>query len=344
MTRSLLIVGNFGIGALEHQYVKHLKKLNWEVYTFEIQAPVQALKNKNIITKIGYRIAPYNFFNTVNEHLVSFAKRIKPLATIVFKGMEIFPETLVEIKKHTKLLCNYNPDHPFDFHSKGSGNKNVKAAIGLYDFYGTYSTRIADSLKEVYKANSFVLPFGFDTELNLPKQETTTNKFGFIGAFDKDRLSFLVQLRDFPIEVYGENKWVEKTKKLNNSNLFITGKPLFNYDYVSYCGKSMGIFNFLRAQNLIEQSHNMRTFEVPGYGGVLIANRTEEQLSFFEEDKEAIYFNDIYELKDKLNFLIKHPEQLSLIKINAYKRASNSNYSYLYRSKELSHKLETWLK
>jgi|GEM_PF-2539440 len=344
MTRSILITGNFGPSALEHQYVKHLKKLNWQVYTFDIQRPVQVRKNKNIITKIGYKIAPDRFYTTINEQLVSFAKTVKPLVVIVFKGMEIFPATLTEIKKHTKLLCNYNPDHPFDFHSKGSGNKNVKEAIGIYDFYGTYSTNIAGTLREVYKSDSFVLPFGFDHEISLSQKKSTINKFGFIGAFDKERLNFLTQLCDFPIEVYGESKWLEKTNKLRKSNLIINGKPLFNNEYAIYCGESMGIFNFLRPQNLIEQSHNMRTFEVPGYGGVLIANRTEEQLTFFEEDKEAIYFEDIPELKDKLSFLIKFPENLSTIKLNAYKRASSSNYSYLHRSKDLSNKLETWLR
>ncbi|WP_293297045.1 hypothetical protein [Pedobacter sp. UBA4863] len=109
--KTILIIGNFGAGALEHQFVKHLKPLHWQADTFDIQAPVQKTKDKNILTKINYKIAPNGFYLTVNKQLLTFAQKIKPLVTLVFKGMEIFPETIEEIKTHTQLLCNYNPDH-----------------------------------------------------------------------------------------------------------------------------------------------------------------------------------------------------------------------------------------
>lgn len=344
MTRSILIVGNFGIGALEHQYVKHLKKLNWQVHTFDIQTPVQKLKNKNLFSRAAYKIAENTFYSIVNRQLLSFTKTISPLVVLVFKGMEIFPETLSEIKTHTKLLCNYNPDHPFDFHSKGSGNKNVKEAINLYDYYGTYSQKIAQALYKRYQINAFVLPFGYDADICLPKKIGTINKFGFIGAFDHDRLKWLRQLANFPIEVYGEKKWLSKASTFANTSLVIKGEPLFNENYAAYCTESWGIFNFLRPQNLTEQSHNMRTFEVPGFGGLLIANRTEEQSTFFEEDKEAIYFQDIYELKEKLGFLLKHPEKVVKIKQKAYQRVTDAKYSYQHRTSHLMAQFETWLR
>lgn len=85
----------------------------------------------------------------------------------------------------------------------------------------------------------------------------------------------------------------------------------------------------------MEQSHNMRTFEVPGYGGVLIADRTEEQSSFFEEGKEAVYFSSIDELRDKLHYLESSPGDVSSIKAAALKRAACSGYTYTDRSREM---------
>lgn len=344
MTKTILIVGNFGIGALEHQFVKHLKQFNWQVYTFDIQTPIHTTKNKSPFHKVAFRFLPNSFYPSINTQLVAFVKKIKPLVTLVFKGMAIFPETLAEIKVYTRLLCNYNPDHPFKFYSKGSGNKNVKDAISLYDLYGTYAQKIALELKKNYNVNSFVIPFGYDADLKISPNHSTINKFGFIGAYDKERLNILSQLAHFPIEVYGDEKWEEKLKPHTTNGITVTGKPLFNSDYANYCNASLGVFNFLRHQNIIESSHNMRTFEVPGYGGLLIANRTEEQLAFFEEDKEAIYFDSIEELKDKLSFIMKNVKDANSMKLNAYKRALKSNYSYLHRSKDLDSIIMNYLK
>lgn len=336
MTKTILIIGNFGLGALEHQYVKHLKQFNWEVYTFDIQTPVHTTKNKSVLQKIIYKIAPNNFYPTINKQLLAFVQKTNPLVTLVFKGMEIFPETLAEIKTHTQLLCNYNPDHPFNFYSKGSGNKNVKDAIPLYDLYGTYAQKIAKELKNAHNVNSFVLPFGYDADIKTLPKNTTAQKFGFIGAYDKERQNILSQLTYFPIEVYGDEKWGEKLRPNTTNGITVTGKSLFNNHYANYCSASFGIFNFLRPHNINESSHNMRTFEVPGYGGLLIANRTTEQSIFFEEDKEAVYFDSIAELKDKLSYLLKNISVVESLKKNAYQRAKNSNYSYLHRTEQLN--------
>jgi len=77
----------------------------------------------------------------------------------------------------------------------------------------------------------------------------------------------------------------------------------------------------------------MRTFEVPGYNGLLISERTEEQLFFFEEDKEAIYFDSIEELKDKLQFYKAHGSLVSKIKANGNNRSIKSGYAYQNRTK-----------
>ncbi len=343
MAKSILIVGNFSTGALEHQYVKNLISFGWTVYTFDIQAPVQKLKNQNLISKIKFKITPRDFYSNVNSALLSFSKKLQPLVTLVFKGMEIFPETLKEIKTCSKLLCNYNPDHPFKFYSSGSGNRNVKDSIKIYDMYGSYSEKIALELKSIYQINAFTLPFGYDADIAISRNLKPIDKFGFIGAFDKERQTILKQLSSFPIEVYGEQKWVQKLKPDTVSQINIIGKPLFDNEYANYCSASFGVFNFLRPHNILENSHNMRTFEVPGYGGLLIANRTAEQSVFFEEDKEAIYFDDIIELKERLTYFSHHPLEINRLKQNALKRAQSSNYSYNKRVKTFSNLLNEYL-
>ncbi len=89
---------------------------------------------------------------------------------------------------------------------------------------------------------------------------------------------------------------------------------IYDGQYIEAIQNASGVINLLRRQNIEEGSHNMRTFEVPGYGGLLIANRTTEQRDFFEEDKEAIFFESVEELNDKLNFLGRNKEIVNRIK------------------------------
>ena len=89
--------------------------------------------------------------------------------------------------------------------------------------------------------------------------------------------------------------------------------------------------------------HNMRTFEVTGNGGLLISQRTEEQLDFFEEDKEAIYFDELGELKEKLNYMQNNPNKVAEIKLNAHQRSLSSGYDYNARTKALIEKLEKYV-
>src|SRR5690606_28432443 len=78
--------------------------------------------------------------------------------------------------------------------------------------------------------------------------------------------------------------------------------------------------------------HTPRSFQIPACGGALmISQRTPEHLHFFREDQEAIYFDDVDELRDKLNFWLspQHDEARKAIVTAARKRCINEDYSYI---------------
>ncbi|MFN0293149.1 glycosyltransferase family protein [Pedobacter helvus] len=342
MNKSILIVGNFGIGALEHQFTNRLRNLNWNVDEFDIQTPVQRLKNKNNLQKLKFLINPSPFYTDVNNKLIRFCEKKKNNVILIFKGMEIFPETLKALKTNKNLICNYNPDHPFDFYSRGAGNQNVKNGIPHYDIYGSYSKSIADKLSLQYGVDTFVLPFGYDDNI-CPNSSSATNLFNFIGAYDRQRLNYLNQLHDMPLQVSGSSLWGKKIKLSKEDIIKVNSNPLYNQDYANLCKHSLGVINFLRPQNIVEQSHNMRTFEVPGYGGLLISERTEEQLSFFEEGKEAIYFSSIEELRDKMSYYKERLSEIENYKKNGAERSQKSGYSYTHRCLELSNLMKRYV-
>ncbi|WP_231427107.1 glycosyltransferase [Pedobacter sp. Leaf250] len=330
---SILILGSFSIGALEHQYVRGLKFNGWKVVCLDIQIDANELKNKNVGHKILFNLSPKYYYKNINQKVLETAVSLRPQVILIFKGMELKPETIKVLKSNCSLLCNYNPDHPFKFYSKGAGNSNVADSLSLFDIYFSYSNSICKQLKADYNVTSNCIPFGYDETIKPIKSKSShlLEQVLFIGAWDKDREQKIKNLTKFNLQVFGPTVWNRKLMRLKNIKYH--DKLLYTQDYADACLSARGILNFLRPQNIIEQSHNMRTFEVPGYSGLLISERTEEQLGFFEEDKEAIYFDSIEELKDKLQFYKVHEGLVSKIKANGNYRSIKSGYGYQNRTK-----------
>ncbi|MBO9200155.1 MULTISPECIES: CgeB family protein [Niastella] len=346
----ILLLGAFGNGALENYYVQGLLAKNADIETFDITRDYYGALERSIVNKVINKIKPAVYFKPINRDLLQYISGKKYDAIIVFKGYTIFPDTLKQLKQFTKLLCCYNPDHPFRFFSEGSGNDNVKDSIDLYDFYLTYAENITRDIKQLYKTDCYTIPFGYDDtnsdNISFPpfSANEAAGKWVFIGSYDSERAAFLNDLNEQHIIIYGDAKWKTRNQLSKIIQSSYAGRSLYAEDYKAAIHNSMGVFNWLRKQNIEEGSHNMRTFEVPGYGGVLIANRTEEQLNFFEENKEAIYFDCIEELKDKLVYLKTHNEEVEKIKVAAWKRCRRSNYSYLHRSALLYNILTRYLR
>ncbi|RZL45414.1 MAG: hypothetical protein EOO93_26910, partial [Pedobacter sp.] len=105
MIKSILILGSFEKGALEHQYSRGLKLNGWEVNCLDIQIGVNESKNKNIGHKIFFNLSPNFYYKDINQKVLETANEHKPLVVLVFKGMELLPETIKELKKSCKLLC-----------------------------------------------------------------------------------------------------------------------------------------------------------------------------------------------------------------------------------------------
>jgi spore maturation protein CgeB len=339
------MLGAFGPGSLENYYVKGLRNYCASIDVYDTTREYYDQLKASIIKKVVNKIAPSVLFANINKKVLSYIGQRKFDVIIIFKGLTLYPETVSSLKGHTRLLVNYNPDHPFRFFSEGSGNSNILNSIQQFDIYLTYAKKISDELKSQFKVQSDVLPFGFDDQgfnKNISSLDCN-DRILFIGAYDKERSAFLSKLKIQSLDIYGDDKWHSR----NMANTYLQGcyknKSLYDDEYKNAINSAGGVINILRQQNIVEQSHNMRTFEVPGYGGLLLANRTEEQMAFFEDGKEALYFDSVDELKGHIDFILKEKKIAQKIKENAYNRAVESGYSYTARSKQLFNMLKRHL-
>ena len=326
----ILIIGADSPYAIEKHYLKHmLAKV--EVKLFPVQNMFLEYYYKSLLNKIVFRSGFSSIYKKINQELISEIKLFKPDIAFVFKGMEVLPTTLKWCRENNIKLVNYNPDNPFIFSGRGSGNKNVTKSIGLYDLHLTYDQSVKERIQKEFKIKAEIVPFGFEVDELLFEKCILQNeviKVCFVGTPDKERAQFLKKLAeaDIRIDVYGYN-WA---KYLQHKNIEIF-KTVYGDDFWLTLRKYRIQLNLMRPHN--PSSHNMRSFEVPGIGGVLLAPSTEDHKNFFLPDQEIFLFKDLKSCIEKIKYLINLPlNEADKIRHQARTRSIGSGYAYKDRA------------
>jgi spore maturation protein CgeB len=336
---NLLIVGSDKIFAIENIYVKYLKE-NHDVTLFPAQSIFyDYYYQKGIIHKLLFKAGLSNIYRKINKLLVEKIRAVKPDVVWVFKGMEISPKTLQWIKSQGIKLVNYNPDNPFIFTGKGSGNSNVTNSIALYDLHFTYNHEIKERLKSEYHVAVEDLPFGFeisDVLFNEAQQQTEINKLCFLGNPDKERAALLTTIAasGIPLDVFGHD-WKD----------FITGSNVTIHPpvYADELWKTLRRYrvqlNMMRVHN--QDSHNMRTFEIPGIAGIQLAPATTEHQQFFRQGEEIFLYKSPEDCIEQVKkILALSPEDANAIRRAAREKSVKQNYSYRGRAFSAAEKIE----
>jgi spore maturation protein CgeB len=331
----ILIVGALSDYAIERHYLDHLKSKNAEVdvRVFACQNYFLDYYHKSILNKFIFRLGYKRIFHRISLLLRAEIESYKPDVLFVFKGMEILPQTLKWAKMKGIKLVNYNPDNPFLFSGFGSGNSNITDAIGLYDLHLTYDDRIKEQLEREMRSQVKKIPFGFELSESTYEEcrkEDEVLRLCFLGNPDKSRASFIMQLLEagIPVDVYG-HKW---QRFIDHSEARIYD-PVYHVDFWRVLRKYRVQLNLMRVHNPF--SHNMRSFEIPAIGGIMLAPDTVDHQRFFNNGTEAILYSGVKDCIAKAKRVLS----LSLENANEYRdaarlRSISSGYSYSHRAEQ----------
>ena len=290
----------------------------------------------NLWTRIANRLFLYGIpirlpdLNEVNKQIIEKINAFNYDIVWIDKGIIVYPETLKEIKKKspkTKIV-SYSPDNMALRHNQ---SQQYVECIPLYDYIVTNKSYIIEDMKRLgaknvtFVNNSFSEDFHKPYELSEEERNELGGDVGFIGAWEKDRCKSILYLVDHgvKVKVFGDAKWNKYVKY--SPNLTIMGRLLKDEDYC----KSLHAFRislcFLRKMNFDTQT--TRSVEIPACGGFMMAERTDEHLGLFEEDKEAVYFSSNNELLEKCLYYLEKEELRSQIAVAGRERAVASGYS-----------------
>lgn len=327
----ILIVGGNGFSSIENYYFNYLSQLGASVSRFLAPNLFYEYYSNNTVNKIIFRLGLSSVYKSINSQFKKLVETENPDVIWIFKGMEIFPDSLRWVQTKKIKLVNYNPDNPFIFSGRGSGNGNVKNSISYFDLHFTYDKEIQREIEFNYKITTCVLPFGYElpeqTYLDAVQQEEI-NAVAFIGNPDVQRADFIRQIANSGIEIYVFGySW---DRYINHPNVKI--HPVLKGREFWLALRRFRIqLNLMRNHN--ERSHNMRTFEVAAIGGIQLAPDTQDHRIFFESEKEIFLYADIAQCVDQI-IKIKSlsDSEVSQIRFAARKRSIESGYDYKSRA------------
>lgn len=334
----LLYVGDLAMGTTSLMRCQALRELGYAVAEFatDVQQPNVALRYAD---KFARRLRV-----PVDHARANAALRALPAAPDILwidKGNTVRPSTLRWLRSRWPRLAivGYSPDDMLQWHCSSFyflyGLRHYDAFITTKSF-GVEELLAQGCPKVVFSENAY------DPNVHRPCLQSDgrpvahTIAVGFIGHHERQRCRSIAKLCEagIPVTVTGPG-WHRHRRQLPRNAIILP--PVFGAAYATRISETTVNLGFLRKMNRDLQTQ--RTVEVPACGGLLLAERTEEQRRLFAEGVEADYFGDDDELIEKCRQYVADPGRARRVGAAGLQRCRSGRYSYGERLIDAIHEI-----
>ena len=209
------------------------------------------------------------------------------------------------------ILVQYMIDDFMNLHHK---TKNVLECILVYDYYIVNRFANIDELRSYGCKHPMHVFMSYESNFHYPRTITDAEQqqlthgadLGLIGTYERERAESINYLANQGIKIC---IWGDAWHKLKNlsPNLLIQGRGLYDDNFCKAIGAFRINLAFLRKKS--RDFHTTRSSEIPACGGFMLAERTDEHLSMFDEGKEAAFFVSNEELLEKCRYYLSHEDE-----------------------------------
>jgi hypothetical protein len=254
------------------------------------------------------------------------------------KVLTIKPGTLKRVKqlRENCIIVGYSPDDMTG--NKRNSSRRYLRSLPYYDVYFTTKTYCVAELEALGCPRAKFVGNAYDEHTHRPMAVTSEDSarfggpVGFIGAWEKERAESLCFLSKSGIRVRVWGLAWTRCKRPPEL-LILENKPLWSKDYArALCAFDINLCFLCKANRDVQTT---RSIEIPACGRFMLAERTDEHLSLFEEGKEAEFFDSDEELLDKVRYYLAHPKERKRIAAAGRQRCLRSGYSNLNRMQEM---------
>lgn len=335
---NLLLVGSSARTALELSYLRALNSISSVSATL---FDPDAIESSNLLRRVAARAEGSRYTWRLGAYrsgrrLMALLRRPSVAfdVIIVFKGMQLSPSVIRYCRGLTPqtVWVNVNPDDPFNLDSRSSTNSYVLTSIPLYDLYCIWSRELMKRIEFAGCPRVIHLPFGFDSATHVRPDnfaQPTNERVVFVGSWDRAREATLQTLCALDLRVYG-NGW-ERVAVSSTLRTKIVGASIAGPELAEVTANAAVALNLLRPQN--KSAHNMRTFEIPAMGGLMLTTRSNDQARYFPEDEACLMFSDHNELMSHIYHVLGNSVFASRIRRRGHELTVG--HSYEDRSRQL---------
>jgi spore maturation protein CgeB len=300
--KKVLIVGDaLEIGRTEEVYGRGFSAFGSEVQHFSWKAAASSLDSGSLWDKVAWRLAWQPLAKLANQKLLDAANQFQPDLTLVISPLLINPDSILALQQHG-LVFVFFTDNPVDAHHTHT-NPWVQRGFALWDAAFIWSQELVERLIANGVKKVCFHPFCSDLEYHFPKRQTNP--------------VYLKAIAHYRLGLWGSNYWNTHCKEPALKGLC---QGMCSYTEIpEILGSAKMGLNILRPQN--EEGHNIRTYEIPATGTLMLSERSQVLMNLFVEDKEAVYFSNPDELRQKVEYLLQNPTVIESIAKAGYKKA-----------------------
>ena len=265
----------------------------------------------------------------LGKALIEVCAKVKPDAVWIEWATDLHTSVLNKLRglNPKPLLISFHDDNPWgERHGDRWMWKNYFKAAPLFDLHIVKRPGDIVNLSSIGAKNFRLWRHGVYSPLFHPPARPVTKEYplSFVGTCIDQRARLIEHLlvNGIAVHVFG-NRWQQRSdlpaRFPNNFH-----PPAEGDAYADVIRRSHACLG------LVSHSHKdewtMRTFEVPGCAGLLVAERTAVHEELFEDGKEAVFFSTPGQCVDKLKQLLENPAICAEIGQAAYEKCKQRNW------------------
>jgi spore maturation protein CgeB len=283
-----------------------LKELGYNVKHFQINN--QSFKN-NIVGLYNKNKAHELHAKSIRDSIIDFKPNI-----IFFISAFFIPITYYKYLRDLPFICKiaaWDADEAIRYEY----NKQYGYYIDiLFSATYYYLNNHFNEFKNVH-----LLQCAVDTNKFKNNNFNKINKAYFAAAYNNERCKFINSISENQIILKGWG-W-NKCSILNKShNTIIINKKIKLSQVAKDYDQYQITLNLHQKDNALHGGLNMRTFEAPACGSMIISDKREDLNLSYEDGKEIITYKNFDEAKELINRYTKDTLLAKIIAQNAYKR------------------------
>jgi len=333
----ILCIGNQWRGANDGAMFRAFSRLG---HLVEIADHMAFLPSElwSFSAKVAERLARPILVREYNVFLKKQFALFRPDLVVAYKAPYFLEETLHDFKAaQTPVVCVY-PDVSTIAHGP-----NIPKCMPLYDHVFTTKSFGIKDLEILFGIQGATyLPHGFDPDIHrrLPVSAAQfphlACEASFIGTFSEKKEALLGAVAQkspgLNLKVWG-GSWHRAKHPALGSALQLTGIHGDLYAVGIQLSKiNLGILSAQVQGASSGDQITSRTFHIPGSGGFMLHERTEELLQYFTEDVDVATFTDAEDLCDKIRFYLKSE--------SAWLRIAEKGHETVHRHHKIDHRAQ----